>query len=106
MCPRKFTRKEEKQLREFMEKMDMYGVLTVDEWTSGSGRFTSNRALPPFVERFERKEYPRHGLPKHGTTERTAYNFFQDNPRRKYCLVLDEAAMYDFLFDCAHLKEY
>lgn len=106
MQPRKFTRREEKQLREFMEKMDKYGVLAVDEWTSGSGRFTSSRALPPFVERFERKKYPPHDLPKHGTTERTAYRFFEDNPRRKCCLVLDKAAMYDFLFDCAHLKEY
>lgn len=102
----KFTKTHEKQIREFMEQMDKDGVCSLDQWTSGSGRFTTNRALPPFVQRFENKEYAPTELPKHGTTERQAYYFFANNPRRKACLVLDREALMRFLFDAAHGEEF
>lgn len=101
----KFTKTNEKQLREFMGKMDGNGCVTVDQWTSGSGRHTSNRALPLFVTRFERKDYAPTNRPKHGTPERVAFDFLNANPKRKAVLVLDREAMLDFLFGSAHLRE-
>lgn len=71
----KFTKTSEKQIREFMSKMDAKGCLPVTEWTSGSGRYTTNRALPPFVTRYERK---------------------------KAVLVIDLEALYAFLFASAN----
>ena len=101
----KFTKTHEKALREYMSKMDRDGCLPVTEWTSGSGRYTTARALPPFVKRFERQEYERTNLPKHGTLERTAYRFFRENNRRRAVLVLDTDALFDFLFGSANCKE-
>ena len=101
----KFTKTHEKQMREFLGKMDANGCIPVTDWVSGSGRFTKPKTLPPFVERFERKEYPG-GYPKHGTTERTAFEFFRANHRRKAVLVMDTEAAMAFLFDSAHGKEF
>lgn len=101
----KFTLRHAKQICEYMEKADEKLVLTVDEWSSGTGRRTSMRALPPFTERYERREYPQTALPKHGTPERKAYEFFQANPRRKVCLVMDSAALSEFMFGAAMGKE-
>lgn len=102
----KFTKTHEKQIREFIEKMDARGCVPVTEWVSGSGRFTKPKALPPFVERFEREEYAKTVLPKHDTPERTAYEFFRANPRRKAVLVMDREAAMRFLFDAAHGNEF
>lgn len=102
----KFTKTHEKNIREYMSKMDANGCLPVTEWTSGTGRYTSNRVLPPFVQRFERKSYAVTQLPSHGTPERTAYEYLADNPRRKAVLVLDREAMLDFLFSNANGKEF
>ncbi len=55
MC--KINRRQLGALREFSEKADKYGALPVDEWTSGKGRFTKPRALPPFCKRFEREAF-------------------------------------------------
>lgn len=101
----KFTKSHEKALREFMDLMDRNGCVTVDKWTSGSGRHTTNRALPPFVKRYQRTEYERTRLPAHGTPERTAYRFFNENPRRKAVLVLDIESLLSFLFDSANCKD-
>lgn len=101
----KFTKTNEKQMREFFGKMDAKGCVPVTEWVSGSGRFTKPKALPPFVERFERKEY-KGNLPQHDTPERTAYEFFRANPRRKAVLVMDTEAAMRFLFDAAHGNEF
>lgn len=100
----KFTKNHEKQLREFMKLMDNYGCVPVTEWTSGSGRYTKPRALPPFVKRYERENISPH-VPKHGTQDFGAYLFFRSNPRRKSVLVLDIDAYYAFLFDSANCKE-
>lgn len=102
----KFTKTHEKQMREFFGKMDAMGCVPVTEWVSGSGRFTKPKALPPFVERFEREEYAKTALPKHDTPERTAYEFFRANPRRKAVLVMDREAAMRFLFDAAHGNEF
>ena len=101
----KFTKSHEKALREYMSKMDRDGCLPVTEWTSGSGRYTTPRALPPFVKRIERQDYQRTNLPKHGTVERTAYRFFNENKRRRAVLVLDIESLFAFLFDSANCKE-
>jgi hypothetical protein len=85
--------------------MDTNGCVPVTEWVSGSGRFTKPKALPPFVERFEREEYAKTALPKHGTPERVAMAFFRANPRRKAVLVMDTRAALRFLFDAAHGSE-
>lgn len=101
----KFTKTHENQLREFMDEMDANGCLPVTEWTSGTGRYAKSRALPPFVKRFERMEYAKTSLPKHGTPGRTAYDYLAVNTRKKAVLVLDREAMLDFLFDAANGKE-
>lgn len=101
----KFTKTQEKHLREYMAEMNEDGCLPVTCWTSGSGWRTSNRALPPFVKRYERKEYPESRMPAHGTPERTAYEYLKINPRKKAVLVLDREAMFDFLFEAANGKE-
>lgn len=101
----KFTKTNEKQMREFFGKMDAKGCVPVTEWVSGSGRFTKPKVLPPFVERFERKEH-KGNLPQHNTPERAAYEFFRANPRRKAVLVMDTEAAMAFLFDAAHGNEF
>lgn len=101
----KFTKMHENHLREYIAKMDGNWCLPVTEWTSGTGRHTTNRALPPFVRRFERKEYAKTNLPKHGTPDRTAYDYLAANTRKKAVLVLDRDAMFDFLFGAANGKE-
>lgn len=101
----KFTKTSEKQLREYFSKMDASGCVVASDWTSGSGRFTKPKALPPFVQRFERKEYAKTALPKHGAPERVAFEFFGKNPRRKTVLVLDKEAALAFFFEAAHGRE-
>lgn len=101
----KFTKTSEKQLREYFSKMDASGCVVASDWTSGSGRFAKPKALPPFVQRFERKEYAKTALPKHGTPERAAFEFFGKNPRRKAVLVLDKEAALAFFFEAAHGRE-
>lgn len=101
----KFTKTNEKQLREFMNLMDTDGCVPVTEWTSGSGRHTTARALPPFVKRYERTDLERMKVSKHGTPDRSAYVYFKAYPRRKAVLVLDMDAMFNFLFDSANCKE-
>lgn len=96
----KFTKIHERLLREYLAKADENGCLPVDEWYNGKGPRT--RMLPPFVARFERKEYPACSRPQMGTSERTAYYYFIANPRRRVVLVLDKIALYDFLFSAAH----
>lgn len=100
----KFTKTLEKQLRDFMNLMDRYGCVPVTEWTSGSGRYTKQRALPPFVKRYEREHMTSH-VPKHGTPDFAAHVFFRNNPRRKSVLVLDIDTCFAFLFDAANCKE-
>ena len=101
----KFTKRSAEAVREYLGKAED-GVLPLGDWTSGSGRFTSNRALPPFTERYERKEYPETSKPGHGTPERKAMGFFERNPRRKAVLVMDTAALAEFLFENAKGKEF
>lgn len=101
----KFTKRSAEAVREYLGKAED-GVLPQGDWTSGSGRFTSNRALPPFTERYERVEYTATGKPEHGTPERKAMEFFERNPRRKAVLVMDTAALAEFLFENAKGKEF
>ena len=102
----KFTKHHEKALCEFMDKMDSNGICTVDQWATGRGRFTKPRALPPFVQRFERKVYAIDSYPHHGTPERKAFEFFRANPRRRSCLVLNKSALAEFVFENIHCKEF
>lgn len=100
MC--KINRSQLKALREFSEKADKYGALPVDEWTSGKGRFTKPRALPPFCKRFEREAFDLANAcaaPKHSTPARSAYEFFRANARRKAVYVLDRAAFEAWAWD-------
>ena len=102
----KFTKTQEKQLRDYLDKMDENGCVVASDWTIGTHAYTKPKTLPPFVQRFERKEYPVTAQPKHGTPERTAFEFFNRNPRRKVVLVLDKEAALAFFFTAAHCQEY
>ena len=101
----KFTKIQEKRLREFMDAMDGNGCPPVTEWTGGTGRYTTKRVLPPFVQRLERKEYAKTNLPKHGTADRTAYDYLAADTRRKAVPALDRDAMFDFPSGAANGKE-
>ena len=100
----KFTKTSERQMCEFFGKMDAMGCVPVTEWVSGSGHNVSPKALPPFVERFERKEYK--AIPMRNTPERAAYEFFDKNHRRRAVLVMDIMAAMSFFFEAAHGKEF
>lgn len=105
----KFTKRHENQIREFMALADEYGRLSTSEWTSGSGRNTKPKALPPFVKRFDRdwiETLKRDAWPRRGTPERAALYYFDVYPRRKAVLVMDKAALADFLFTAAHLRDF
>ena len=102
----KFTKTSAKQLTEFMAIMDKDGCVPSSEWVSGRYATKHTKALPPFVIRFERKEYSKTNLPKHDTPERTAYWYFQKNTRRRVVLVLDKEAAMNFFFEAAKGKEY
>ena len=102
----KFTKTHERQLREYIEAMDEHGIVTMDQWTSGNGRFSTVKALPPFVQVCENREYKPAAMPTHGTPEHEAYNFFKANPKRRKCLVLDKEAFYSFIFENVHLAEF
>ena len=102
----KFTKTQEKQLREYLFKMDKNGCVVATGWTTGERSYTKPKTLPPFVQRFERKEYPNTAKPKHGTPERVAFEFFNQNPRRKVVLVLDIETALSFFFEAAYCVEY
>lgn len=97
----KFTKTHEQTLREFMDKAEYDCVATTD-WTSGSGRYTSPRALPPFVNRIEKGQYK--NTPR--SVNDKAMRYFRVYPRRRVVLVLDREAMMDFLFSSANCKEF
>lgn len=101
----KFTKKHEKQMREFMDAMDADGCLPVDRWVTGTFKSRqSYRALPPFTARYDRDAMPKH--PQAGTPEAAAAAFFEANPRRRYVLAMDKEAAFGFLFGCAWGKEF
>ena len=107
----KFTKRHAKQVTEFMSKMDSDGCVTVDQWTSGSGRYTTNKALPPFVARYSKSDFKLHdrtSWPQHGTAARAACDFFRktENAKRKAVLVLDINAWHEFVMDGLQGKEF
>lgn len=102
----KFTETDEKQMRESFGKMDAMGCVPVTERVGGSGRLTEPEAPPPSVERLEREEHAKTALPKHDTPERTAYEFFRADPRRKAVPAMDREAATAFPFDSAHGNEF
>ena len=102
----KFTKTHAKQITEFMTVMDENGCVGASDWVSGKGRYSRAKTIPPFVSRFEKKEYAPTNLPKHGTPERTAYWYFKANPRRRAVLVLDKEAALNFFFNAAKGKEF
>lgn len=101
----KFTRTHERQLREYCALMDSDGCVPVTEWTSGKGRYTTCKALPPYVERYERRKYPDTARPHHGTPERAAYEYLLANPRRRAVLVLDREGLASDLFEAMRGRE-
>lgn len=91
----KITKAHTKALREFISVAD-YGaraqlfIVTVDNWTSGRGRFTSPRVLPPGVRKIELATLQQQRQQQKLTGEEFDYlNYFAScNPRRKYILIL------------------
>lgn len=109
----KITKTQLNNLKDFINtsRDDNY-VLKASDWTTGSGRYTKSRSLPPFVKEFKRSDfrfktvqqtvfggtttYPTaadgQGL-RFGTIEREAGEFFIKNARVQRVLVLDFDAM-------------
>lgn len=92
----KFTKVSKRQIKEFSEMMDSSGCVSVSEWVSGSGRFASPKALPPFVTRIERGK-----LTDKKHLNYAIKSYFEKYPRRKAVLVLDKIELGEFLTDCA-----
>lgn len=53
----KINRRQLGALCEFRERADEAGRVGLGDWTSGRGRFTKPRALPPFVRRVESVQF-------------------------------------------------
>ena len=109
----KITKTQLNNLKNFIDasRGDNY-VLKASDWTTGSGRYTKTKSLPPFVKEFKRSDfdyktaeqtvyggttvYPTakngQGL-RFGTIERAAGNFFIANQRVQKVFVLDFDAM-------------
>lgn len=109
----KITKTQLSNLKDFIgaSRGDNY-VLKASDWTTGSGRYTKTKSLPPFVKEFKRSDfdyktaeqtvyggttvYPTakngQGL-RFGTIERAAGNFFIENKRVQKVFVLDLDAM-------------
>lgn len=98
----KINRAQLRALREFRERADAAGRVALGDWTSGRGRFTKPRAMPPFVRRVERDAFRRWDdtdAPRHGTPERAAWDFLREQPRRRAVYVLDRAAFETWAWD-------
>ena len=52
----KVTKAQIKNLNEFIAKANEDGVLMSSQWTSGTGRFVSKRAIPPFCTEVNARE--------------------------------------------------
>lgn len=91
-------------------------VLKASDWTTGRGRYTTTKALPPFVKEFRREDfdyktaeskysskptvYPTNKLGgglEYGTPERKAGDYFIKNSRVQRVLVLDLNQMIEAL---------
>lgn len=88
---KKITKRDIDNIREFARSGY---IKTASEWTTGSGRYTTRRAMPIFTTQFERSDFTRElttgkNLPQWGTLEREAYNYFSENPRTRVILVMD-----------------
>ena len=91
MATKKITKRDIDNVREFAQSGY---IKTASEWTSGSGRYTSRRAVPILTTQFQRSDFSREletgkNLPQWGTLERKAYNYFSENPRTRIILVMD-----------------
>lgn len=95
----KFNRRNKSQLAEFIDMMDERGCVSVSEWVSGSGRFSSPKVLPPFVSRVEK------GEPCNDAIAKAARHYFTIHPRRKAVLVLHRDELFEFFCDAALGKE-
>nr|DAV75098.1 MAG TPA: hypothetical protein [Caudoviricetes sp.] len=69
-------------------------AIQASEWTSGRGRYTRRKATPVFTDEYNREDF-KHALetgnnkPQWDTPERTAFEFFEKNPRARKVLVMD-----------------
>lgn len=86
-----FNKVQQRQIREFRELIDCNGCVSVSEWVSGSGRFSSKKALPPFVDRIEKEGIDGIALKEMNDVQKKATVYFIEHPKRKAVLVMDVA---------------
>lgn len=96
----KFTKTNERQIREFVS-MSENDCVSVSEWVSGTGRFSSPKAIPPFVKRYNKGD-----VTDSKSINKKIKRYFSEHPRRKSVLVIDRESLADFLFASANGKEY
>lgn len=88
---KKLTTKDINNIKIFAEQG--YAIQASD-WTSGRGRYTTRKATPVFTDEYNREDF-KHALttgnnkPQWDTPERTAFEFFEKNPRARKVLVMD-----------------
>jgi hypothetical protein len=88
---KKLTAKDINNIKIFAEQG--YAI-QASEWTSGSGRYTTRKATPVFTDEYNREDFKHaletgNNLPQWDTPERTAFDFFEKNPRARKVLVMD-----------------
>ena len=88
---KKITKRDIDNIREFAKSGY---IKTASEWTTGSGRYTTRRAMPIFTTEFSRVEFEYQlqtgeQLPPYGTPRRKAFDFFENNTRCQKVLVMD-----------------
>ena len=94
---RKITKKDIEAIKDFAASGY---IKTASEWTTGSGRYTKRRATPVFTTEFARSQFNLNNpgtWASWGTVERTALEYFRENPRVRTILVMDRNAILDAL---------
>lgn len=93
--PRKLTASDITRINEFVSIADPNGIMYLSGWTTGKGRYTQARQLPPFCCRIDRvylESYlrgKRRDRRKFTDHDRAVRDWFDANPRCKACLVID-----------------
>ena len=92
---KKITKTTQRHWAELLALADGQGCVKAEDWTSGSHAHTSNRAIPPFVNRVDRRTITK--APE--KCRKAAQAFFEEYPRRTKVIVVDRDAISKWLVD-------
>lgn len=90
----KFTRRELHSLQDFLDTCDGGVCCSLDDWSTGHGRYKRTRTLPPFVYKVSMNDMHQTLSP---TACRSARNWLYEHERRIWCLCLDTTELLNFI---------